>query len=313
MKDLFKNTLYHYKVYGLHVASEIELTELMKAPKEEHIDVHIIKKQVSNYIRQQQNKGIRYRFEPNDIWYEIKNLGIYHIKSGCLIEVDCSDDKDLQDVKAYLLGTAFGCLMVQRQQVAIHGGTIVMNHKAVIFTGDSGAGKSTLTTALRTNGYAFLADDVSAIAYNTFNQITVQPAFPQQKLCKDAMTQMGYTPTDYMKIDEERDKYLLPVSQHFINHAVPLGSIVEISISSTPNVQLEEVKGTEKLSILLKNIYRSSIWSYLPMPPSYFKQCMAILNQAAIYKLQRPEGIYTVEEQIELLTRALQKQEEAII
>ena len=38
--------------------------------------------------------------------------------------------------------------MIQRDIVAIHGGTIVIDNKAIILTGNRGAGKSTLSRKL---------------------------------------------------------------------------------------------------------------------------------------------------------------------
>lgn len=300
------SSLYHYKLYGLHVASEIELTELIVSSEQDNIDVLIIKKSISAEIKQAQINNIHYHFSTNDIWYEVEGLGTYHIKNGTSIEVDYDEDKDFQLVKGYLLGTAFGCLIAQREQVAFHGGTIVMNHGAIIVTGESGAGKSTLTTALRNQGYGFLADDVSVTTLNHANQCIVQPAFPQQKLCRDAMIQMGYTPNNYIKVDEERDKYLLPVKQQFINHAIPLTCIIEIAIGTT--LQLNEIKGKEKLKILFRNIYRCSIWEHLSMPSNYFKRCLMIAKQIPVYQLQRPDSEYTIDEQIMLLIKVFQDQ-----
>lgn len=302
------NVLYYYKLYGLNIASEIELSELITLPQEADIDVYIVKKAISKEIKIAQKNNIHFQFAVNDIWYEIEDIGTFHIKEGSLIEIDYTEDKDLQLIKAYLLGTAFSCIMAQREQVTIHGGTIVINHKALIFTGDSGAGKSTLTTTLRSQGYGFLTDDVSVTKLNTLNQFIVQPAYPQQKLCRDTMAQMGYTLNNYMKIDEERDKYLLPVEDQFIAEPIPLGGIVEISIGTGDHVELTKIKGKEKLSILFRNIYRQDIWHYLPMPTHYFKQCMLLVQQVPIYKLKRPNGKYTVSEQIELILKTIQKQ-----
>lgn len=302
------NGLYYYKVYGLNIASEIELSELITLSQKDHIDVYIIRKTMSDEIKAAQRNNIHFQFLANDIWYEIEDLGTFHAKEGRIIEVDCAEDKDPQLVKGYLLGTAFSCIMAQREQITIHGGTIVINHKAIIFTGDSGAGKSTLTTTLRNQGYGFLADDVSVTALNNLERFIVQPAYPQQKLCHDTMTQLGYTPSNYVKIDEERDKYLLPVKDQFIFQPMPLGGLVEISIGTGPHVELIEIKGKEKLKILFRNIYRQSIWSYLPMPTHYFKQCMLFVQQIPIYKLQRPAEKYTVDEQIKQLLKTIQKQ-----
>ena len=83
-------------------------------------------------------------------------------------------------------------IMLQRDMIAIHGGTIAMNGKGLLITGNRGAGKSTLTSALRLKGYPLVADDVSAM-----KSLMVQPAYPQQKVCEDMMNYLGYHSTNY--------------------------------------------------------------------------------------------------------------------
>lgn len=307
MKNLNTNLSYHYKMYGLHITSEIELSDLIEAPKEEQSDVYIVYSAMPEHIKNAREQQIHYDFKPMQMWFEIEDLCIFSIQNGNLIEIIQGEEKDLKSIKGYLLGSAFGCLMAQRQKIAIHGGTIIMNQQAIIFTGESGAGKSTLTTALRQKGFKFLADDVSALNCEDPNNTLVEPTFPHQKLCTDVMHHLGYTLDDYLKIDEEREKYLVPVKEDFSEEAIQLGGIVELSIGTETNIQFSEVKGHEKLNILLKNIYRRKIWEMVPMPPQYFKKCLNILKQIPIYTLQRPADRDTLTEEVDIITKLFQK------
>ncbi|WP_054743245.1 hypothetical protein [Cellulosilyticum ruminicola] len=306
MKISSTNKLYHYKMYGLHITSEIELSDLITAPQEGISDVKIIYDVMPEMIKKAQEQNIHYDFKPHEMWFEVEDLCTFYIQDGHLIKIINSHGKDEQLIKGHLFGNAFACLLAQRQQIAIHGGTIVINEQAVIITGDSGAGKSTLTTALRQRGFKFLADDVSALNCTDPNNSLVEPTFPYQKLCTDVMHQMGYNLDSYLKIDEEREKYLIPVGDSFLNEAVRLGGIVEISIGMQQNIHFQEAKGHEKLTILLKNIYRQSIWQLLPMPSSYFKQCLNLLKQVPIYTLQRPAAQDTLTEEVDIVIRLFQ-------
>ena len=307
MKNLNANLLYHYRIYGLHITSEIKLSDLIEAPKEEQSDVYILYSDMPEYIKNARKQQIYYDFKPTQMWFEVENLCIFSIQNGNLIEIIQGEGKDFQMIKGYLLGTALSCLMAQRQKIAIHGGTIIINHQAIIITGESGAGKSTLTTALRQKGFKFLADDVSALNCEDADNILVEPTFPHQKLCTDVMHHLGYTLDDYLKIDEEREKYLVPVKDDFSEEAIKLGGIVELSIGTETNIQFSEAKGHEKLNILLRNIYRKSIWEMIPMPPQYFKKCVNILKQIPIYTLQRPKDKDTLPEEVDIITKLLLK------
>ena len=64
--------------------------------------------------------------------------------------------------------------------------------KGIIITGTSGSGKSTLTAELISDGAVMLADDMIVTGYDDNGFPTIYPAFPQQKLCRDAAIKKGY-------------------------------------------------------------------------------------------------------------------------
>ncbi|MEG0712731.1 MAG: hypothetical protein RR448_10900, partial [Niameybacter sp.] len=122
--------------------------------------------------------------------------------------------------------------------------------KAVIITGDRGAGKSTLTTALRQKGYKFLADDVAATLIEEVPKI--QCGFPYQKLCEDAMDAMGYDKGRYTSFEGDgKVKYIIPAFNDFEEEDKPLEAICEIVAGDVQQVEIEVIKGQEKLRYIL--------------------------------------------------------------
>ncbi len=195
---------YYYKVYGLNIESEIKIPELIILEKENepNIDVTIYIDKMPESINIAKEQGILEGFRKNEMWFYVKGIATYYIKNGKEIVVEPYRNIDDHYIKTYILGSAFGLLLIQRNIVAIHGGTVVIDDKAIICTGDTGAGKSTLTSALRLNGARLVADDVSSIDIK--DEIMVYPAYPQQKLCGDAVRKLGYDTGDFIRIDEGR-------------------------------------------------------------------------------------------------------------
>ena len=197
--------------------------------------------------------------------------------------------------------SCLGFIMLQRKMVAIHGGVIEMDNKAVIFTGDRGAGKSTLTTALRRKGYKFISDDVAGIKIDKVPY--VMPGFPYQKLCESAMNKFGYDKEAFTSFMSDKEvKYVVPAIDEFVNEKRELVSIVKLTVGDVDEVTIEELRGSEKLNNIIENIYRGEYIKHLgKMDPIYFKQCVDIAKNIRFFKITRPANKFTVDSQIELI------------
>lgn len=295
-----KNIKYYYDVYGLKIKSDIELPELLKS-NDVNYEINICTGITPINIVKSIEQGRNLYLNCKEIWFNIKSVGTYMLYNGNTILVDKDAKADIEDVKAYLLGSALGMILFQRNTLAIHGGTIVINNKTLTIVGESGAGKSTLTTALRLNKYLFMADDVSVINDN----LMINSSYPQQKLCKDTMLKLGYELNQFKKIDDDREKYKIPLKEDFISKPVKMGSICEIKIADNSKVEIEEVKGKEKLIILINNIYRIELIKKSGIPPEYFKKCLEIAQNIKFYRMYRPKDKYTISEQIRVLENTL--------
>lgn len=302
---------YLYKIYGLIIESEIELPEAIEIIKKDentetiNIDVIVRYDKMTTEIKDKINNGIYAGNNENEFWFMIDGVAIFRICDGKKIFIECKGGSK-QDIKTFLLGSAFGTLLIQRNIVAIHGGTIVVNDKGLIITGDMGTGKSTLTLAFGVQGYKFLADDVSAISMNLNGKFIVNPAYPQQKLCRDAAIKLGLNIKDFVRIDEGRDKFAIPSQDNFMNNSKELCYIAEVTVRENESmddykVTIEEIVGVEKLNLLIKNIYRVEIATIIGIKSEYFNNIVSIAKQIKYYKIIRPKNSFTVNEQIKLI------------
>lgn len=290
-----------YEVYGLTVETNIDFKELRKAKEKSKVDIWVEKGQVSHEIRKKVNEGCQFEFDDTLVWYSLKDIGIFSIENGIKITVDVYEGANEEDIRIYTLGTAMGVLLTQRGQIAIHGGTVTVGNKGVTVLGDMGAGKSTLLAALRLDGSKFISDDVSVVNFDSKKNPIVEVAYAQQKLCKDAMNKFGYDLSKYKVIDESREKYALPLEDNFFDEAIPLSMLCKIEVANVREVKIRKVVGKESLDILLNNIYRKEIFSYLKMKGEYFKKCLDILKKVPVYVLTRPEGQFSVDKQIDVI------------
>lgn len=290
---------YTYLLYGLIVQSDIQMYELMPYYGKCARDVTIDCIQMPEHIKKTLKEGKKHCFEKNQIWFSITGVATYYIKDTNNIQVEIFKGADEQSVKTFLLGSAFGMLLIKRNSIAIHGGAVVIDGQGIIITGDSGAGKSTLTAALRENGCPFLADDVSVISEDKNIALMIMPGYPQQKLCRDATLKFKYS--NVKKIPDGRDKYSIAVENEFRKIPAKLKAIYELRAADVENVEFNQVTGAEKLNIIFKNIFRFELISFIGMKPEYFKKCVQLAKDIEIYKIIRPEQGDTIDRQLEII------------
>ncbi|MDK0655164.1 hypothetical protein P5E38_12815 [Clostridium perfringens] len=294
-----------YKVYGLIVESDIEIPELLSIDKNENkVDIKIKKDIIPKDVIEKIPSYSWFKYDVDSMVFTVKNIGSFYIYDGKNIVVQPSENADNQGIKTFILGTSFGMILLQRNKVAIHGGAILIGENAIILTGQSGAGKSTLTNAFRQYEYPFMADDVSS-TIELQDEIFIEPAYPQQKICRDAMEKMGYRIDDFKLIDEDREKYVIPTHESFVKEKRKLKAIFEIEPYDGEEVKIEEVSGGEKMKTILRNIYRIEIIVHHGIPPAYFKKVINIAKNTLVFRIKRPKNQFSVDRQIELIEREL--------
>lgn len=304
----------NYYVYGLNIKSEIEIEEFIKLDNINDQDVvYISYGKMSDEIKEEIKQGKSVSLVNNKIWFHINDIATYCVTNGNKIEVELCDNADIQIVKIYVMCSCLGFIMLQRNMIAIHGGVIEMDHKAIIFTGDRGAGKSTLTTALREKGYKFISDDVAGIKIDKVPY--VMPGFPYQKLCESAMDNFGYDKESYTSFMSDKEvKYIVPAFEEFVSDGRELVGIVKLTVGDVDKVVIEELKGSEKINNIIENIYRGEYIKHLgKMNPIYFKKCIDIAKNIKFYVITRPKDKFTVDDQIKLIERELLELNEAAI
>ncbi|MGL5087630.1 MAG: hypothetical protein ACRC68_18265 [Clostridium sp.] len=299
----------YYKVYGLNIKSQIEINEFIKDKSENH-DLEFVLGEMPDAIKELKVDGRKKGFSKAETWFHIDNVASYYITNGDTIIVEPCENYDVKLLKIYLMCSGLGFIMLQRDMVALHGGTIVINNKAVLFTGDRGAGKSTITSALRNKGYKFIADDVASTYIN--EKPYVVHGFPYQKLCEDALVKLGYDKNAYESfMGDGKRKYLIPSHNSFVEEDTKLQGIFELTIGDVEAVEIEEVRGAEKLNRVIKNIYRIEYIDKVGgVTPKMFKQCLEIAKYIKFYKITRPIKGFTVNTQIELIEEVLNSNKE---
>ena len=136
-----------YKAFGLTIASEIALPELLRETDKPATRMFISSKEDLSQAGTSEAAA-------TIIMRSTRRIHAEHRRHGHLQRTWRKPDQLLAcsrcrrtAVRLYLLGTCMGALLFQRKLLPLHGSAVVINGKAYAFVGDSGAGKSTLAAA----------------------------------------------------------------------------------------------------------------------------------------------------------------------
>ena len=296
---------YYYQVYGMKIASNIEVPEfpIINGKCEETDMVEIIANKLPEDIRAEIQKG-KYQFMSKDnIWFHVEGVADFWISEGRRAVIELCELCDTSRMKNYIMGSVLGFLILQRQEVAIHGGAVVIDGKGVIITGQGGAGKSTLTLTLGERGYKYLSDDISPV--KIADKLYVEPGFPYHKLCADVMEKKKLNKADYLTCRGAKEvKYVVPDFEGFEKQPVPLHSIWEIAVDDVDCLCVEEIKKSDKVKKIISNIYKSEcIASMGGFAPNHFKRCLEVSKQIKYFKIIRPRDKNTIDEIIEIIEK----------
>jgi hypothetical protein len=192
----------------------------------------------------------------------------------------------------------------------IHGSAVVIDGYGVIFTGVSGSGKSTLLSAFRKRGYPFLTDDVAAVTVDADGIAWVHSAFPQLKLWRDSAEIINIDTASLTPFyaGTDNSKFSVPAHKGFWQSPVPLAAVYELEAVKCRDVTVRTLSGTDKLTVLLSHTYRPWLVDGLCQKAAHFQQCVAVASRVAVSKLIRPEGMFSLEDQVRLVQQDLARQ-----
>ena len=219
------------------------------------------------------------------------------------IEIFPMQNADKAAVELYLFGSALGILLHLRGTLPIHGSTVLKpDGTAAIFCGVSGAGKSTLVAALSKIGFSCLADDVTAIQFDSDGNAWALPGLSRVKLWDDAIDKLG-TISPGQQIRPGINKYYAEVP--FCKQPLRVSSLYELAPIETGinNLQFDQIKGIERISTLLRNTYRPSYVPILEKQPQHMRQVKQLAPQLDMLRISRLGSKNTLSNIVDYLSK----------
>lgn len=123
--------------------------------------------------------------------FTVPGVGRYEICDGSIMSVAPVPGAPPEMIAPFVLGTAWGALLQQRGELALHGGVVAVDGGAIAFCGPSTAGKSTTVAWWARRGHRVVSDDLCRVEVPGGGAPRVWPSIARLKLSGEARQAAG--------------------------------------------------------------------------------------------------------------------------
>ncbi|MDD2800279.1 MAG: hypothetical protein PHC94_00830 [Methylobacter sp.] len=281
--------MYRYSIYGLTVSSELECPLLLSA--KEQVDITIRFGAIpSCCISADTHKGANF-IGNGKLLLDIQEIAKYLISDGNAVLIEPYPNAKEEMIRLFLLGSALGILLHQRDILPLHGCGIVYNDKAILFLGETGIGKSTLAETFRRKGYKLLTDDVSALCFSNDASVKVFPAYPKINLMEETAKNFNIPIEGLPEAHPQKRKYSIPVGESFCPDPKPLSRIYILHQTDQKSIRLEVPQKIAAIPFLTHNTYRKQVIEKMGLLQRHIDQCAHLADNYPVRLLSRPDDL----------------------
>ncbi|WP_414584570.1 hypothetical protein [Scytonema sp. PCC 10023] len=278
-----------YKAYGLCIASELPLPELIETEAKPDVIVRLGK--VDDSTGMQHDRGTYFQGE-------VAGVGEFFIQRGREVIIDPVPGVEEALLRTILLGPILSILLRQRGLLVLHASCVHINNKAVAFLGGSGWGKSTLAAAFHTKGYDILTDDVMPIEFVCDRPIVI-PGYPQFKLFPEALTCLGHNTEGLSPVFQNAPKLSYKFADGFQQTPLPLqriyvlakGTAHEITKLQPQEAFVELVRYTRAISLITDTEFMAS----------HMRLCSELIKNISFCRFTRKPSLTDLPELVKLI------------
>lgn len=280
---------YHYA--GLDIASVIPMPEwkVFEQPSCEP-DVSIVfAEQLAteeNYISSDE-----YRFT-------VPEVGQFRIRRGREISIFPVSGMSHNDIRRFLLGSAWGALCYQRGMLFFHASAVCMDEAAIMFCAPSDMGKTTLAAWLSKSGHALVSEDLCNIELPAQDPPMIYPATPRLKLWEDALGALDLHDRKREQCRFRPEKFYMDWEGH--SETLPLRAIYVLEWGE---MGIEHLTGQAALVRLMASA-TYFLWDELEamgQVETYTRHCLELVGRVPVFEFKRPRDLELMDEAVKLL------------
>jgi len=293
---------WYYRYAGLQVVSELELPEWAAFLQAESPAIPDVSIRVDMAQGKQLAAAVPQPvISADDCFFFMPEVGAYRIINGREIIVSPLPEAGQNELRLFLLGSAWGALCYQRGLFAIHASAVQVGYEAVLFCAHQGKGKSTMTAWLAAHGHSLLSDDLCCIKMPQGGRPAVYPSTQRFRLWSDALEALGWN-SDQLERDHFRfDKFLLPWSGAVSEQPLPLRAIYLLEWGEDNLQRLNGMNGLQQF--VAAATYRGELLRQMGQSGSYWQSCLQLLQKVPLWALTRRKDLTMMDNVVNMLNQ----------
>ena len=309
------NRCSYYLTYGLKICSTLELPELPEIAPCEHPDVWVTTPDVVDWLKGGTNRSQWLEIGDECCQINIEGIARYRVEKGQRILLDrrmsqgAESVADPGDVRLFLLGSALGALLHQRQWLPLHVSALKTPAGAWAFTGHSGAGKSTMSAWLHySQQWPLITDDVAVIKPDEAEPL-LHPGPARIKLWRDALAALGIETEGLVRDLMRNEKFHLMVNKDVRYDAHRLSALVQLERADEGEAaSLVKLSGVEAFKTVMGAIYRPELGNEFNTNKQLMRECIRLAQQINVYRFRRPWSLEDMNQNLKPLLDEIQTQ-----
>ncbi|GLX67685.1 hypothetical protein [Paenibacillus glycanilyticus] len=265
-----------YTAYGLRLASEMELPELMTAMDDgSEPDAWITFADLSEFTANWQ-PGKKYIADDEKVLIYEPNVAFYCVKHN-QIQVMPIKQTEAGQYRLTIIRICCSMLLVRREIAPINAGGVVINGKAYAVIADYGTGQLALEAFMEA-GYKLLGDEILAIAMNgKTNELTAYPGYPVAKM--------------------------------FHNEPLPLAGVLEIERANTHQISISQITLLQRVQLFRNQSYLQLILREMNLEKWLFTFATRVALSIPFYQIKQPLIGYSEQRLVHQILYAVSEKE----
>lgn len=252
-------------------------------------DVVIRRGAVPETLADVQEEGVAWQYAPGRVLVKPPAGMRFLVEGGNTIRYATEPGVGDVDVRLFLLGSAWGALVMQRGLLPLHASAVCVGEDVFGFTGHPGAGKSTLAAALAARGRGFFADDVLVLDPASFAASVRCWGYKDLKLWPDAVKMTDATPGQRIRTVSDFEKtYATPATASTRVSGRLMKLYVLIRGNSDRPCRIKETTGLRSIEALRTAVYRRQYADAIAGKHQLYRWLAVLATNVSVLRFERP-------------------------